>query len=316
MGTLTGDLILVAAGDFTLGGRQNADGMIAFTNFDHNDANNLGTAILTPQDPLHGLDTLARQVRASGIQAVTGEIMVDDRLFTSFRVPNQRLLITPIMVNENMIDVTVTLTTEGQPAAVDWRPQTEAFGVHAGVTTVPAGSDTTVSLSDGGHAECIGGVGCVGTVAGEIPVGYRAPLSETGSLVQTFRVEEPASFARTAFIAALERAGVSVAATPVAPTPADKLPMPDAYRRDARVARFESFPYSEFARLILNVSLNLGANLSLMLFGRAHGQRTIADALASERETLVNRVGRAGDSFDFPTNGSGSPAAWATRRNA
>ena len=194
-GTLIGDLILVAAGDLTLGGRQNADGTIAFTNFDHNDANNPGTAILTPEGSLHGLDTLARQVRASGIQAATGEIMVDDRLFTSFRVPNEPLLITPIMVNDNMIDVTVTPTAAGQPAAVDWRPQTEAFGVHAGVTTVPVGSDTTVSLSDGGRAECIGEAGCVGTVEGEIPVGYRAPLTETGSLVQTFRTEEPASFA-------------------------------------------------------------------------------------------------------------------------
>ena len=66
-GVLTGDLILVPAGDLTLGGRLNDDGTIAFTDFDHNDANNLGTAILPPQDPLHGLDSLARQVRASGI---------------------------------------------------------------------------------------------------------------------------------------------------------------------------------------------------------------------------------------------------------
>ena len=51
-GALSGDLILVAAGDLTLGGRQTADDTIAFTDFDHNDANNLGTAILTPQNPL------------------------------------------------------------------------------------------------------------------------------------------------------------------------------------------------------------------------------------------------------------------------
>lgn len=109
-GVLSGNLILVAAGDLTLGGRLNADGTIAYTDFDHNDANNLGTAILPPQDPLHGLDDLARQVRASGIRSVTGDVLIDDRLFDTFRVPNQNLLITPIMVNENMIDVTITPT--------------------------------------------------------------------------------------------------------------------------------------------------------------------------------------------------------------
>ena len=35
-GALQGDLVLVAAGDLTLGGRLQADGTIAFTDFDHN----------------------------------------------------------------------------------------------------------------------------------------------------------------------------------------------------------------------------------------------------------------------------------------
>ena len=134
-GGLMGDLVLVAAGDLTLGGRLKADGTIAYTDFDHNDANNLDTAILTPQDPLHGLDDLAQQVRASGIRTVTGDVIVDDRLFDSFRVPNQQLLITPIIVNENMVDVTVVPTEVGQDASVDWRPRTAAFGVTGTVAT-------------------------------------------------------------------------------------------------------------------------------------------------------------------------------------
>ena len=89
-GALTGDLVLVGAGDLTFGGRRNADGTVAVTDFDHNDANNLGTALLTPQDPLAGLDALARQVAASGIRAVTGDVVVDDRLFEPYRVPNQQ----------------------------------------------------------------------------------------------------------------------------------------------------------------------------------------------------------------------------------
>jgi D-alanyl-D-alanine carboxypeptidase/D-alanyl-D-alanine-endopeptidase (penicillin-binding protein 4) len=313
-GALQGDLILVASGDLTMGGRLNADGTIAFTDFDHNDANNLGTAILTRQDPLYGLDTLAQQVAGSGIRTVTGDVVVDDRLFDRFRVPNQNLLITPIMVNENMVDVTVAPTQVGQAASVDWRPKSDAFAVNGTVNTVAAGSPESVSLSGQGLVECIGTAGCSGTVAGDIPVGYRAPLSQSPTLVQTFRIEDPAAFARTAFIDALERAGVTVRAPSVAMNPTGRLPAAGSYTPDTRVALFVSPPYSDYAKLILKVSLNLGANLSLMLFGLARGQRTVADALAVERQTLVNGLGIRADELDFPTNGSGSPDSQATAR--
>jgi PBP4 family serine-type D-alanyl-D-alanine carboxypeptidase len=312
-GGLRGELILVAAGDLTLGGRLNADGSIAFTDFDHNDANNLGTAILTPQDPLHGLDSLAQQVRASGIRTVT-DVVVDDRLFASFRVPNQNLLVTPIMVNENMVDVTITPTQAGQAASVAWRPHTGAFAVNGTVDTAVAGAPDTVTLSGDALVECVGTAGCVGIVQGAIPVGYQAPLSGSPTLVQTFRIEDPPAFARTAFVEALERAGVMVTAPSVAKNPVEKLPAPGAYAPDTQVAQFVSPPYSEYAKLILKVSLNLGANLSLMLFGLAHGRRTIADALAVERETLVDELGIRADQLDFPTNGSGSPDSRAAAR--
>jgi D-alanyl-D-alanine carboxypeptidase/D-alanyl-D-alanine-endopeptidase (penicillin-binding protein 4) len=313
-GTLRGDLLLVAAGDLTFGGRLNADGTLAFTDFDHNDANNLGTAILTPQDPLFGLDSLARGVAASGIRAVSGEVMIDDRLFESFRVPNGNLLIPPIMVNENMVDVPVTPTQPGRPAEVTWRPHSEAFAVAGTVTTGAAGSEDTVSLSGNGRVECIGAAGCAGVLDGSIPVGYRAPLSGRPELVQTFRIENPAAYARTAFIEALRRAGVAVAAPTLGLNPAGKLPPSDAYSPATRVAQFVSPPYAEYARLILKVSLNLGANLSLMQYGLTRGQRTIGGALAAERDALVNQVGIAADAFDFPTNGSGSPDSRATPR--
>jgi D-alanyl-D-alanine carboxypeptidase/D-alanyl-D-alanine-endopeptidase (penicillin-binding protein 4) len=257
---------------------------------------------------------LAQQVRASGIQTVRGDVVVDDRLFDRFRVPNQRLLITPIMVNENMVDVTVAPAQVGQAVSVDWRPRTGAFGVDGTVTTTAAGTPDTVSLSGGGLVECLGTVGCTGTVTGDIPVGYQAPLSGSPALVRTFRIEDPATFARTAFIEALARAGVTVTASSVAPNPIGELPAPALYAPDTRVAQFASPPYAEYAKLILKVSLNLGANLSLMLFGLAHGQRTITDALAAERQTLVDRMGLQADDFDFPTNGSGSPDSQATPR--
>ena len=171
-----------------------------------------------------------------------------------------------------------------------------------------------MSLSGNGLVECLGSADCSGTIEGDIPVGYKAPLSESPELVRVFRIEDPATFARSAFIEALGRADVTVKAAPVATNPMGKLPAPSAYSPDTRVAQFVSPPYSEYAKLILKVSLNLGANLSLMLFGLAHGQRTVTDALAVERQTLVDKMGLRADEFDFPTNGSGSPDSQATPR--
>jgi hypothetical protein len=50
-----------------MGGRDNGDDTVAVTDFDHVDANNLGSAILTKPDPLAGLDKLAAQVRGADI---------------------------------------------------------------------------------------------------------------------------------------------------------------------------------------------------------------------------------------------------------
>ena len=139
-GRLDGDLILVAGGDLTFGGRRVDADTIAVTDLDHNDANILGSALLTPQDPLFALDQLAAEVRASGIASVSGDVVVDDRLFDAYRVPNGDLLVTPMMVNENHVDVTVTPTRRGDPAIVDHRPRTGGFTVEGEVETTAAGS--------------------------------------------------------------------------------------------------------------------------------------------------------------------------------
>ncbi|HEY8581991.1 MAG TPA: D-alanyl-D-alanine carboxypeptidase [Capillimicrobium sp.] len=308
------DLVLRAAGDLTFGGRRVDADTVAVTDFDHNDANGLGTAILTPQDPLFALDALARQVREAGITEVPGDVVVDDRLFVPYRVPNGNLLVSPMLVNENMVDVEARPTAPGQPAAVTVRPATAAFAVTGAVATAPAGENASVELSDRGLAACIGQRGCAGTVSGSLPVGYRAPLSGRPTFVGTFRVEEPAAFARTAFIEALGRAGVRVAAAPVGPNPRALLPRRSAVVGQPRVAVYRSAPYAQVARLVLKVSLNLGANLSLSLLGLDHGQRTVEGALAAERRALVRRFGIDGRQFDFPTNGSGTPDSRATPR--
>lgn len=321
-GVLHGDLVFVGAGDLTLGGRRTADGGIAYTAFDHNDANNLGTGILTPQDPLTALNDLAKQVKASGITKIDGDVAVDDRLFTPYRVPNQQLLITPTMLNEDMVDVTITPTQPGQPATIDYRPKTAAFAVTGTVMTTAAGTDATVAIPVGktpngssvkGVVNCVGTPSCTGAVSGTIPVDYKAPLSGDHQFVGTFRLDDPESFARSAFVQSLQQAGVAVAAPEVEANPTAGLPASPHYAASKRVASYTSPQYADQAKLILKVSLNLGANLALTQYGLTKGQKTIKGALAAERRALIHD-GIPGASFDFPTNGSGSPDSKATSR--
>src|SRR5262249_50479449 len=83
-GVLNGDLILVASGDLSMGGRRNADGTLAISDLDHNDANSLGNAQLTAPNPLAGYGELAKQVVQSGIREINGDVIIDDRLFIPF----------------------------------------------------------------------------------------------------------------------------------------------------------------------------------------------------------------------------------------
>ncbi len=109
-GKLAGDLILVAQGDLTLGGRTNRSGKMAFADDDHIYAspNGTGTAV-TDTDPLAGLTELARQVKAAGVREVGGDVLIDDRFFErSSGSGSGPTIVTPIMVNDNIVDVIVT----------------------------------------------------------------------------------------------------------------------------------------------------------------------------------------------------------------
>ena len=69
-GTLHGDLILIAQGDLSMGGRTGPDGKLLFKDDDHTYAGGNPRSDIVPADPLAGLDHLAREVRAAGIKRV------------------------------------------------------------------------------------------------------------------------------------------------------------------------------------------------------------------------------------------------------
>src|SRR5260370_13811373 len=81
-GRLHGDLILVAKGDVTLGGRTTADGKMAFKNQDHIYTTSGSTNVeLTGTDPLAGLKDRAKQVKQAGLKQIDGDVLIDDRPF-------------------------------------------------------------------------------------------------------------------------------------------------------------------------------------------------------------------------------------------
>src|ERR687897_2372156 len=183
-GTLAGDLILVASGDPTMGGRTTPDGGIAYTPFDHIYANAFPTlATLTPENPLAGLDDLAQQVAAAGIRRVDGDVVIDARLFPAMEKDDY--VLTPIWINDNLIDVTNTPGEVGDAATIVWRPQTVAYQVQGEVQTVTAGAALDVSVSSPRPGQI--------AVAGQIPV-------DQTQLVRTHQVEDPPAFARTLLI--------------------------------------------------------------------------------------------------------------------
>lgn len=263
--TLRGDLVLVAQGDITMGGQTGPDGRIVYTNFDHNDANAVPGATIADNNPLAGLVDLARQVKAAGISRVTGDVVIDDRLFAVQDLGNDGP-VTPIVINNNLIDIVVTPGLAGAKAAVRLRPVVSPWRVLNRVMTSSSSSgaaDIDVAVDEGR--------GLI-TVNGTIPQGS-APV------LRVWNVQDPAAFARTAFIEALERVGVRVRAPAVGANDTSRLPSMRRVMAKPRVARLVGLPLSENIRYILKVSYNRGAQTQVCLLAVASDSRDCNDGL-------------------------------------
>lgn len=300
-GELDGDLILVASGDLTFGGRTTSDGRIAFADNDHTYANGNDKAELTEPDPLAGIKELAKQIAASGIRRVRGDVLIDARLFeTASSTGSGPSQLTPIMVNDNLIDLTIEPTREGEPARIRWRPETAAFRVECKVQTVADGEEleTWIRGDDCGTI----------TVTGEIPADHKP-------LVRVYEVPDPAAHARTLLIEALAREGVLVDAPTVrrSSSSAD-LPKRDEYDDLPCVARLVSPPLSESARLILKVSHNLHASTLPLLIASHNNKRSLADGLKLQREAL-KRIGVDVETISFGGAAGGARSDYVTPRD-
>ncbi|HEX3146075.1 MAG TPA: D-alanyl-D-alanine carboxypeptidase, partial [Pyrinomonadaceae bacterium] len=124
-GALDGDLILVASGDPNLSGRLRDDGTLAFENEDHSYDGDPNTRAV-PGDPLLVIRRLAQQVKDKGIKKIRGNVIVDAGMFREgARELGTGVVMSPIVINDNIIDIVVTpAASEGAPAAFTSSPTT------------------------------------------------------------------------------------------------------------------------------------------------------------------------------------------------
>jgi serine-type D-Ala-D-Ala carboxypeptidase/endopeptidase (penicillin-binding protein 4) len=299
-GTLKGDLILVAQGDLSLGGRTGPGGTLLYEDHDHTYASGNLEATLVKSDPLAGLDHLAREIKEAGIKTVTGDVIIDDRLFLPARSSGSGPgLVTPILVNDNVVDVVVTPAEKpGEPASVAIVPVTAFVTIDAQVETVAEGQRPTVQVRAVGARRF--------SVRGKVPVGHKP-------VVKIYEVEEPAAFARALLIESLRKRGVRVSAAPIGQNAVDKLPPRDEVAKLPKVAEYTSPPFREYIRVILKVSHNLYASTLPLLVAAHHGERTLSAGLKREGQ-FFKSAGLEAGSIAFGGGAGGERADLVTPR--
>lgn len=282
-GQLKGNLILVAQGDLTMGGRQLDLDKIAFTKLDHIIANEVPGVILTKEDPLNGLHQLAQQIYQKGLREINGDVLIDDSLFETTQ--KRGMVLSPIMINENLIDIVINPSEIDQVADLTWRPKVPSYSVINQIKTVAKEGPLSIEISsdDAGHQIL---------VKGTIPLQQR-------NVVRTFAIKDPKNFARAAFIQALQKLGIKVnilaekSDTPSLNFYAQHPPSTQP------IALWTSPPLSEYAKLILKVSHNLGADLVPLLLASRKGQKTFDEGMRLLGAFATEDVKLSPDTFVF-----------------
>jgi PBP4 family serine-type D-alanyl-D-alanine carboxypeptidase len=295
-GTLHGDLVLVASGDTNLSGRIRAGDTLAFENVDHTyggpDSRGLDG------DPLRVVRELASAVAARGVTRIDGHVIVDASLFPEGeRDGGTRFVISPIVVNDNAIDVVITPgATEGVPAQLRISPVTAyAQFVNHTKTGPAAARDEARVTSDVTHGDGTHTVTFSGTVA----AGSRPTLS-------AYRVPQPSRFAEIVFTEALHERGIAAAARLVEAPPNVAMLSP-AYTAERLVAEHVSPPFAEEVKITLKVSHNLHASATPFLLGALLGHKGDAEAGFDEIRKFLETTG-ADVSGASQSDGAGADA--------
>ncbi|SDS58257.1 D-alanyl-D-alanine carboxypeptidase / D-alanyl-D-alanine-endopeptidase (penicillin-binding protein 4) [Jiangella sp. DSM 45060] len=278
-GVLHGDLVLVAGGDLVLGGRIQPDGSVFAPEPDHTYPGRPPA----PGDPLAVLRRLAAEVAAAGVTRVGGHVVVDASLYaeTPESAGGVAMTVSPLTLNDNVIDVTVTPgAAPGAPARLTISPDVGYVTIVNEVATVSPGGPPGRPLRYTGDVANADGTRTV-TLIGDLPAG--AP-----DVHWNYPVPGPARFGELAFAQALREAGVEAQAGPSSGASA-----PEHYTRPNRLAEHVSPPLSEVVKVMLKPSSNVHATGWQYVIGAiaGHDRDDPLAGYARLRQRLFRRAG-------------------------
>jgi D-alanyl-D-alanine carboxypeptidase/D-alanyl-D-alanine-endopeptidase (penicillin-binding protein 4) len=272
-GVFDGNLVLVASGDPSFCGRPISDSQLKFENTDHTYANSgLMECVACECDPRTTFDELAQTIADSGIKELRGDVLIDDRLFAISRSSGSGPeVVSPICINDNVIDVIITPAKKpGDAATVVFKPESKAISLDAQILTGEESDSVTLDwaqISNGKFA-----------MRGKVP-------AQGKPVLRILPVDDPTALARTMFIEALQRAKIQVSALAEQPSGAS-LPPLKAYMDQLPIAMHRSAPMGEILKVTLKTSHNLYASMLPCLLAAKSGKQSMADGLRLQKPIL------------------------------
>src|SRR5882762_7758143 len=225
------------------------DGTLAFEDHDHTYGG--PDSVGLPGDPLVVMREFARQVAAKGIKRVKGRVLVDATLFPEGeRELGTGVVISPIVVNDNVVDVIVGAGMEEKSAVqLKIAPQTAYVTIFNQATTGKAGSRTSLRYEN----EKLNPDGTrTATLTGSMAVDAKPAMA-------AYAVPEPSRYAATVLVEALKAEGVTSSLA----APAEQVDfkaLSASYTPENAVAEHVSPPLKEDVKITLKVSHNLHAS--------------------------------------------------------
>ncbi len=247
-----GDLVLVASGDPNLSGRINRDGTLAFENEDHSYDGDPNTRAVAG-DPLLVIRELAQQIADKGIKKILGRVIVDAGMFREgARELGTGVVMSPIVVNDNIIDVIVTPGPEGSPVTFKSSPATSYVTFVNRTTTGKPDSEPEIRFVGKPNNDGTQSV----EIFGSLPAGKP-------SILFKYVVPSPSRFAEVLLTEALREKGITVESQSLATFD----PVSASYVPDRLLAEHVSPPLKEEIKVTLKVSQNLHASITPLILG-------------------------------------------------
>lgn len=280
-GRLRGDLRLVGGGDPTLSGRA-----VPYSK-DAKDG-----------DPLAPLGELADQVAARGVKVIEGDVVGDATRWPWSPYPAGWAIgdmtweygapVSALTVNDNAVRMTIRPgRNEGEPATVEFSPPVEPFTVHNTLRTQP-GAERRIEVAREPGSRVL-------EIRGTAPPGGPA-------VVYWLAVPEPAEFAAEVFARLLRQRGITILgrARGLTRPPGVMWSEPEG----VELARRESPPLVELARIVNKVSQNLHAEMLLRETAHVLRGEGTARAGVEEMRAVLTEAGADEAEFDLE-DGSG-----------